>query len=315
MAQLPPFKTLLKSTEVEDPINIMVHRPIAYAFVWSLFKTSITPNMVTFMSMFTGIIAGTMFLWGVPQAMIAGGALLWASSILDGADGLLARARNAQSQFGRALDGWADAVVALCTVFPAFYHVWNSSHNSLYLWLMVPSIGLTLIHQVVYDFYKENYLRATRPDQNGESEEIAHVESLVPEAKARGFWTYFAVKHALLPRLRQQKLYARTFDPTALASRSIYHKHPQIAEIYRSYNQGPMRLWAIISLAPHSYLMAICAMADKLEVYLYIRLFVMNAIFVTAMIWQRRASKKTIQDLSNLPSEEKVPTTRPAAAA
>ena len=103
MAQLPPFRTLLKSSEVEDPVNIMVHRPIAYAFVWSIFKTSITPNMVTLMAVIAGFTAGVMFIWGTPHAMIAGGVLLWSAAILDGADGFLARAKNLQSQFGLSL--------------------------------------------------------------------------------------------------------------------------------------------------------------------------------------------------------------------
>ena len=37
--------------------------------------------------------------------MIAAGALLWTAAILDGADGILARAKGQASQFGRALDG------------------------------------------------------------------------------------------------------------------------------------------------------------------------------------------------------------------
>ena len=84
---MPPFKQLLKSADVEDPINVYVHRPLAYAFVWSIFRTRITPNMVTLFAVFVGFIAGCMFLWGTPGAMVAGGLCLWASAILDGADG------------------------------------------------------------------------------------------------------------------------------------------------------------------------------------------------------------------------------------
>ena len=47
--------------------------------------------------------------------MVWGGALLWISAIMDGADGILARAKNMQSAFGRALDGTADMVVGLST--------------------------------------------------------------------------------------------------------------------------------------------------------------------------------------------------------
>jgi hypothetical protein len=59
-----------------------------------------------------------------------------------------------------------------------------------------------------------------------------------------------------------------------------------------------MRLWALVSLAPHSYLMAICAMFNRLDIYLFIRVFLMNGIFLVALIWQRHATRRTIQELS-----------------
>ena len=179
---------------------------------------------------------------------------------------------------------------------------------------MGPAILLTLTHLVVYDFYKENYLRATRPDNGGEAEDVAQIESLVPEAKRRGFWTHFAVKHALLPRMRQQDFFARLVDPGALLGRALYRNDAETAEIYKKYNQGPMRLWAMISLAPHSYLMAICAIANQLEVYLYIRVFVINSVFLTAIVWQRRATEQTNRALLESVGEREVSVRHPIAA-
>lgn len=60
-----------------------------------------------------------------------------------------------------------------------------------------------------------------------------------------------------------------------------------------------MRLWALVLLAPHSGLMAICAMVDRLDVYLYIRVLLMNGIFVVA-IWQRHATCRTIEELARV---------------
>jgi hypothetical protein len=68
-----------------------------------------------------------------------------------------------------------------------------------------------------------------------------------------------------------------------------------------------MRLWALISLAPHSYLMAICAMFDRLDVYLYIRVFAMNGIFLLAVAWQRHATRQTWEQLVGERSIEVAP--------
>jgi hypothetical protein len=67
------------------------------------------------------------------------------------------------------------------------------------------------------------------------------------------------------------------------------------ADTYKSENLWPMRIWALISLAPHSYLMAICAMFNHLEVYLYIRVFAMNALFAAAIAWQRYATSRSLR--------------------
>jgi len=61
-----------------------------------------------------------------------------------------------------------------------------------------------------------------------------------------------------------------------------------------------MRLWALISLSPHSYLLAICAMADRIDINFWFRLVGMNAIWFTVLVWQRRATTRTMAELSEL---------------
>ena len=39
---LPPFASVLKSKEVEDPVNLWLHRPLAYAFVAAVYRTPVT---------------------------------------------------------------------------------------------------------------------------------------------------------------------------------------------------------------------------------------------------------------------------------
>lgn len=294
---MPPFGSLLKSREVEDPVNVWVHRPLAYAFAWLVFPTRITPNAVTFLAMIVGVAAGACFLGGSRAAMVAGGLLLWASAILDGADGILARARNTQSQFGRALDGSADMIVAVCTVFPAFWHIWKTRGELVELAAMGPALALTVAHLYAYDYFKESYLRQTRPGRGGEGEDPGTVSHLVAPAREQGVLTYLAVRFVLLPFVSAQQRLVDALDPGAHREGMRYRVTEASAAVYRRHNEGPMRLWALVSLAPHSYLMAICAMLDRLDSYLWIRLFVMNAVFATVVVWQRRATERTNAEL------------------
>ena len=300
MASLPRLEDLLKSNDVEDPVNRYVHRTLAYLFVKSVFRTPITPNMITVSTIVLGVAAGCAFIWGTPTAMVIGGAGLWAAAILDGADGILARAKNLQSEFGRALDGSADALVAVFTVFPAFYHIWVTRHNPYDLFLMVPALGLTIVHLSMYDFYKESYLRATRSGKGGEGQDADQIAETLQTAQSQGPVTQMAMNYVLVPHLNRQKALISWLNPDAWRLSQLLEGDRQTAEIYRKHNLWPMRLWALVSLAPHSYLMAICAMFDRLELYLYIRVFLMNGIFLVAAIWQRYATCRTIEELSGV---------------
>jgi len=297
-APLPPFRSVLKSNDVEDPVNRYLHRTLAYLFVKSVFNTRITPNMITLSTVIIGFAAGCAFIWGTPMAMVTGGICLWAAAILDGADGILARAKNLQSEFGRALDGSADTLVAVFTVFPAFYHIWVTHHNPYHLVLMVPALVLTVVHLAAYDFYKEAYLRGTRPGQGGEGRDADDISDSMRAARSEGPVIRMAMNYILVPHLMRQKAVVRWLNPDAWKMSQELQSDEQTRAIYRKENLWPMRLWALVSLAPHSYLMAICAMFDRLDVYLFIRVFVMNGIFLVAVLWQRHATHKTIEWLA-----------------
>lgn len=297
---LPPFSSLLKSREVEDPVNIWVHRPLAYAFVKLIFRTPMTPNMVTFLAILVGVGAGACFLVGTKTAMVWGGAMLWTSAILDGADGILARAKNLQSEFGRAIDGVADMIVAFATVMPAFAHIfWKAGSDLKLLFFMVPAVLFTVPHVILYDFYKESYLRMTRVDRGGEGEDQAKVAARMASIAATGekvsLLGRIAMAVGLLPMLNAQNNYVKWSNPEAQGEARNRKPTHASAGIYRRENRAAMKLWTVVSLCPHSYLMAICAMADRLDIYLWIRLVFMNVVFIVALIVQRRSTRATLR--------------------
>ncbi len=312
--KMPPLASVLKSKEVEDPVNVYVERPLAYAFAWSIFRTRITPNMVTVFAIIAGITAGVMFVWGTSAAMVVGGLMMFASAIFDGADGILARAKNQQSQFGRALDGAGDGIVAVVTVFTAFYHIWVTTGDPLYLWLMVPTIISANVHLIAYDYFKESYLRQTRLESGGEGADPKAVAKLVEPAREKGILTYLAVRLVLLPYVQTQQKIIHLIDRQAQREGVAFKKSQRTVDIYRRHNQSPMQVWALISLAPHTYIMAFCAAFDQLHVYLWIRLVLMNAVFIVAILWQRRATERTLDNFEALGAIQTRPDTQPLVA-
>lgn len=292
---IPPLSAVQKNKAVEDPVNVYLHRPLAYAFVKAIYKTNITPNQVTLLAVLLGLVAGILWIWGSRTAVFYGGLLLWLSAIVDGADGILARAKNLHSPFGRAIDGAADNIVAALTIFPGVYHIWTQTHQTLYVWLLIPAILSGLCHLALYDFYKESFLWFTSPNPNLAAKRDSEIEvSLSKLHTVSGNRIgKIAMRHFLLPVLRLQQKLVGLLNPKGL-DRETWIPSRQRSNIYRQYNQGPMQVWALISSAPHSYLLAICAMFDQLHWYILIRLVAMNVLFVIALVWQRIATTRTL---------------------
>jgi len=293
---LPPFSQLLKSKDVEDPINLWVHRPLAYAFCKLVFRTPVTPNQVTLLAICLGLLAALCWVEGSRSAMIWGGALLWIAAIMDGADGILARAKNMQSAFGRALDGTADMVVGLSTAAACLWHLFTTGADWSTLTLGAIAIGTTGFHLNLYDFYKELHLRMTRLDRGGEGDDAERAEQLRQKALHEGAPWYTRLSMTFYADYnRFQERLLGTTNPLALRLMRAVSRTAHSAELYRDLNRRPMRFWMAVSLAPHSYLFAIFGMFDRLDLYLWLRLSLMNVLALMALALQRKATNQTVE--------------------
>jgi phosphatidylglycerophosphate synthase len=299
--KLPPFESLLKSRDVEDPINLWLHRPLAYGFVAAVYRTSLTPNQVTLLSLLSGIAAAGCFVEGSRNMMLWGGALLWASAILDGADGILARAKNAFSELGRALDGTADAAVGVISVAGAAYHLWVTRGDGWLMLAVAVALVSAILHIYLYDYYKESFMLMTDPSWNGLPLRRAEVRERLAKYKAEGASLPVVVaSKAYVDLVTAQTAIIARVDPDGAREHLSFNVNEQTAEIYRRHNRGLVKLWALISLAPHSYTMSICAMFDRLDVYVWIRLVLCNVLFAIALVQQRRASAAVRAELRSI---------------
>ncbi|HVZ35107.1 MAG TPA: hypothetical protein VG963_21925, partial [Polyangiaceae bacterium] len=93
---------------------------------------------------------------------------------------------------------------------------------------------------------------------------------------------------------RSQDRLVRLTNPTAKRLLEDAPRSEASAETYRAINRAPMRIWKALSTAPHAYLFSIFGMADRLDLYLWLRLIAMNALLLSAFLLQRRATTRTI---------------------
>jgi hypothetical protein len=286
---------VLKSREVEDPVNLWVHRPLAYAFCWLIYSTRITPNQVTLFAITLGLGAAGLWIDGRPWAMVLGGALLWSSAIMDGADGILARAKNMQSAFGRALDGTADMIVGIATVAACIVHLVARGASAPLLAVAGLAMFTTVWQLNLYDFYKELHMRQTRLDRGGEGNTAREAKALQRTAEVQSSpWYMRAAMGLYADYLETQEKLIRATNPAAQRLMSGVQSSEASVATYRMHNRTPMRLWMAVSLAPHSYLFAIFGMFDRLDAYVVVRAALMNVLMLLALLTQRRATQRTV---------------------
>lgn len=101
----PLLLASLKSLDTEEKIDIIFFRPLGLKVALMAKRLGITPNTITIISIFAGVIAGHLFYYNNIFINIIGILFLISGSTLDSADGQLARMTGQCSRIGRILDG------------------------------------------------------------------------------------------------------------------------------------------------------------------------------------------------------------------
>lgn len=103
------YRSLIKQNE--GFMSRHFERKISMAVTRQLVDTSVTPNMMTVVSVAIGLAGAACFLSPAPAWQLTGALLFLAHSILDGCDGELARLKFLESRHGAVLDFWGDNIV------------------------------------------------------------------------------------------------------------------------------------------------------------------------------------------------------------
>jgi hopanoid biosynthesis associated radical SAM protein HpnJ len=88
-----------------------------------LIRTPVTPNLITGVSLVVGLAGAALLAFGASGIALLGVLLLWASCILDGCDGEVARLKLLASPSGARFDAATDDIVHVATFLAIYLHV------------------------------------------------------------------------------------------------------------------------------------------------------------------------------------------------
>ncbi len=244
---------IFKSPDVEEPIDMYLHRRFAALVAAAAFPLPIRPDHITWASLFTGwiasaVMAATVFGALGPMGYVAAGFLLLASVVLDCADGQLARARGGGTRMGRILDGLVDsAVLVPFYVFMGvdifFRHGWGP-------FALACVAGFTSWVQImVYDRVKSIYLANTRPSATADGvETMEEVLAEYEEIKRTGtLFERFMMHTYINGQLKLSQKFSRSGElkPKPVTEES--------AAAYRARFGGTMRAASFLGLGTHMF--------------------------------------------------------------
>jgi phosphatidylglycerophosphate synthase len=294
----------LKPREVEETIDVYVHRPLAYVLARALYRSPISPDAVTALSILAGIASAVSLLVSFPYHLQAGGLLLFLSAVLDCADGQLARMRGTSSLFGRMLDGTADLITVAAVAPASLWVMWCQLTTPLWVKgtvLLVTCIAVvtTSFHTTMYDHYKNVFLRLTGPYQEGEDYESARDR----REKTRG--TTSLVANLAYPiylfYLKSQRDYVKKFDPHTSARLTEFPPYdPGRGAVYRDLAGPAMTFWRrYFGFGTMVFSLALFNALAHPEYFVAMRMFILNPIFyLYLMPTQRRISREAFRRMN-----------------
>lgn len=252
-------------------------RPLAGILVRLLYPTRVTPNHVTIASIAAGCIAAFCLSRGTPEYTAGSGIFIFLKDLLDTADGQLARAKGLYTRLGRFLDSITDIVVNLA-LFAVLGTTLSEQTGSPTIWPLAffGFFGLSL--RVSYHvFYLTSYLHLQESYSTNRT-----TEAITETDREKGGPTLFLQRLFLLFYGWQDALMVwldRKCGRTAFATDD---------EIHQWYSdQIGLRLSGFLGIGTELFLLALFALFNRLEIYLWWNVVIMNGIWAGTILYRK----------------------------
>ncbi|MGI9087753.1 MAG: CDP-alcohol phosphatidyltransferase family protein [Chthoniobacterales bacterium] len=279
---LPARGLAFQAREIEELADVYFFRPLGILVARPAATLGLTPTQITFASMLVGVL-GAALLYD-PRLGLPAFVLLIAYSILDSADGQLARLTGQVTELGRVLDGVIGYVVytALYLALTAgLLH--RGASGTIVVWMLLAVIS-NIAQAQMYDYHRHHYVsivvRGTivRDDP-------AKISSPLIAWIYRG---YLALQRGLngLHGEVEKRIGARAHDGVVPA--------PDQAR-YRACFYRPVRGWNLLGDNTRFYAIGLLALIHRLDLFFSFIVVPMNLALVALWFWQRQADRRFLR--------------------
>lgn len=285
MSWYAEYKKSLKMATVEEYIDLVFYRPLAFLLVKSIYSTRIKPDNLTFAAIVTGLAAAVFYALGHFWAAKTGAILYALFIVLDCSDGQLARLKKNGSPIGRIVDGAADyMVVTAVYIGIAISFSRDTTVPAVMLgWLFLSGVS-TVIQSMLVDFYRTRFLDIVVKRQNTFSDGI--IEYRKEYLKLKGLKDKWLEKRIIYLYLLYSKLQSKLTPRRHKIE--FYDVSPE--EYFRK-NNVIIRFWVLIGPSASRTALIICTFLKRFDLYLWITIGVFNILVILLLITQHTIDK------------------------
>jgi hypothetical protein len=272
------YKSSLKSIDVEEILDLLIFRPLSFLFVKLIYPTNLTPNQISIIAMFLGILSGVFYSFGTYEFIIFAAASFFMCNLLDCADGQLARLKKNGTRVGRIIDGLIDYVTAVATFVGIGIALGSNPEFGPKYWIVVAAGGISRAFQNMYfDYFRNLYLRYVYHKVDDVKREIEAYEKLRHDfGKTKG---RYAVKSLIDIYVGYSKWQMKIT------------KHVELditPEEYKSKNKLILRAWSWLGSTTHLSALVLFSVLNRLDLYFWAVLIPGNLLLIILFIWQKR---------------------------
>ena len=286
---LTEYRKSLKAIEVEELLDLIFFRPLAFLFVLAVYRTPLTPNAVTVIATVVGIAAAIWMGIGSGSALVIAALLLVLYDVLDCSDGMLARLQQSGSRIGRILDGAGDYIVTVAFYAGIGVGYASQSASPRFAWALTVAAGLSnALHAVLVDFYRNRFLdyRLNRVSVLGaDLEEFREEYQNLRNEKGRigeKFLLWFYLRYSKLQRLAVSRS-SRLLEAAGIPG-----------DLYVRANRRLMRWWTFLGPTTELTLLILGCLAGRIEFFLWTIVLCGNVLAVLLKLLQDRSDRRLV---------------------
>ena len=244
-----------------------------------LYSTPITPNQITVLSFFVGLLSVGFYVSGRSDSLLWGAIFLYGKVLLDNIDGNLARIRGTSSRLGRFLDSLTDFLVTVMIYIGVSFYLVRTTGDNGFWFLGFFGLLACFMQSTFFVFYLVSYTsRVGSYDKNRVDESITEEDLASAEQNQ---WN-----------LRLQKIFTWSYgwqDRLIERLDFVSRKLAGVPEKEETAWYGDRCFLTAISplcLCTNNVMLVIFSLVGQVELFLILLISLMNFYGIGLLIWK-----------------------------